>query len=193
MAAPWANVMWLFATGSGEITTGDLNTLADALHTEYGDAFAPLLSQEWSLDHTKVDLWFDGDQLQGDNSESVVGVQPVDPFPAQVACCISWQLAVHYRGGHPRTYIAGVGVDEANNNTTWQPSFIGFMTTQANLFHAGVEAIGPIGSGISSIEHGVVSFQSAKQWRTPPLFRRIAGGTVDTRIDTQRRRLGRDR
>jgi hypothetical protein len=67
------------------------------------------------------------------------------------------------------------------------------LNSRANAFHAEVEGYGPIGGGIDTVEHGIISFQADNAWRTPPIFRRIISGRVDSRIDTQRRRLGRDR
>jgi hypothetical protein len=68
------------------------------------------------------------------------------------------------------------------------------IETGANVFHDTIESHIPIGDGIASLEHGVVSFVNDGAWRTPPLFRRfLVGAHVDSRVDTMRRRLGPDR
>lgn len=192
-AANWVNVMWLFLTGSGEITTSDLNTLATACYTPYVSNLMAQLRTSCVLDECAVNLYQDGDLLQGTHTGSGAGGHAAgSDLPASVACAISWIIPSHYRGGHPRTYLCGLASDELNGTKSWSTSFLANMTSEAISFHNAIEAISPIGAGIAGVEHGIISFQSGKQWRTPPIFRRISGALCDTRVDTQRRRLGRD-
>jgi hypothetical protein len=190
----WSNVMWLYLTGSGEITVPELNALASAAGNQYATHFGPLLSTAWSISQCKVVLYSSGtDVFEGVGTVGVSGTGSGIDLPAQVAACITWQIAPHYRGGHPRTYLSGITHDWTVDATTFASSFVGYLTDAAAAFHTGLEAISGISSGISSVEHGVASFVRAKAWRDPPVFYRIAGANVDNRIDTQRRRLGRDR
>jgi len=62
----------------------------------------------------------------------------------------------------------------------------------AKDFHVGVDAIS---QGLfSSSKLGIVSFVLRKEWRAPPVFRDFTLGAAhaDERIDSMRRRLGRD-
>lgn len=190
---PMNNVMWLYLTGSGVITIPQLNDLAGACSEAYADNFLPLLSDAVVLNSTSVVLYDSG----GDALEGVAGVGGTGAFsdnglPAQVAMCISWQIAPHYRGGHPRTYLGGLTEGAVDSVNTWTGGMITAAASAAVAFHGDLEAITGISSGISTVEHGITSFVRAGAWRTPPVFYRIAGATVDARIDTQRRRLGRD-
>lgn len=191
--APWVNVMWLFLTGSGEITVPDLNALATACRTKYVSRFLPELRTEVELQSTQVFLYSGGDVLEGiDSGIATGGTSTGVASPANVAVCVSWKIAPSYRGGHPRTYLAGIPTSSMASVITLNAGVLASLRSRAHDFHADLEAIGPIGSGITTVEHGVVSFVRAGEWRTPPVFYRITASDVDGRLDSQRRRLGPD-
>lgn len=192
--AAWTNVMWLFLTGSGEITTANLNDLADACSAAYSDNLLPLASTHVTLSDTQVVLYAGGgDVIEGVASVGGTGVQTGTYLPANCAVCLSWQIAPHYRGGHPRTYLCGIPYEFVSGSTSINGSGISDYVSAGNAFHADLEAITGVGSGISTVEHGVASFVRDGAWRTPPVFYRIVGCAVDSRLDSQRRRLGSDR
>lgn len=192
-SASWANVMWLYLTGSGEIVHDDLLDLAGGASTAYSDNFMPLLSSASTLKACQTVLYFDGDVFDAIVPVSVPGSAVLTQnFPANVSLCISWKIASHYRGGHPRTYLCGHGTPQQASTTQWTTTYADAAVSAATGFHNDLEGLGPIGSGITTVEHGIISFQSAGSWRSPPIFRRINDAVVDQRMDTQRRRLGRD-
>lgn len=186
--------MWLFLTGSGAITTPELDDLADACSAAYAGNFLPILSDGVTLNSTQVVLYAGGEDIfEGVASTGGSGAQTGAALPANVACCISWHIGPHYKGGHPRTYLPGMIAEFQSGANEWTGSALTSLTSAADAFHEDLEAISGISSGISTVEHGIASFVRSKEWRTPPVFYRITGATVDNRIDTQRRRLGPDR
>jgi hypothetical protein len=193
MSASWANVMWLFLTGTGTITVSELNDLADACSAAFADNFLPILSNQVTLDSTQIVLYDSGDAIEGlAGAGGTGGHSGTNQTPANVACVVSWQIASVYRGGHPRTYLCGVPDNSFDDTRSYTTSFKNAAESAAIAFHGDLEAISGISSGITSVEHGVVSFVHAGAWRTPPIFRRINTAHVDQRVDTQRRRLGPD-
>lgn len=185
--------MWLFLTGSGVITTTELNALAAACRAKYATRFLPLLRTEVELQNTQVVLYSAGDALEGHDGTIVTGGHSTGArLPANVACCVSWPIAPVYRGGHARSYLTGLTSDQVAAVNTFDATFLTTLRAAANSFHTDLEAITGISSSITTIEHGVVSFVRAGAWRTPPVFYRITGAAVDGRVDTQRRRLGPD-
>lgn len=191
-ATPWANVMWFYMTGSGEISNDDLENMCDYLASTYAGTLLSVLVPTCTLDTTQAIAYIDGGPFDFTFTSTYEGASTETiQLPAQVAACVGWQIAAHYRGGKPRTYLAGVPVTARETPTTWDLGFMSDVVDAATAFHTGSEAFGGSG-GISALEHGVVSFQTAGDWRDPPIFRRINGATFDGRIDTQRRRLGRD-
>lgn len=191
--APWANVMWLFLTGSGEITVADLNALADLCAYAWIQNPGNVLHTSVELENTQVVLYSDGDALEGLSDRIANGTNASDnPLPANVACCFSWHIVPSYRGGHPRTYVPGLVREQQASVNSWESGALDDLRAAASGWHEQLEEAGPVGDGIATVEHGVLSYVRANAWRVPPVFYRIVNSTVDNRIDTQRRRLGRD-
>lgn len=190
--AAWANVMWLYLTGSGTITSSDLLILADKCNGAYA-SFLQWMSNQAELQRVQVILYENGENREGVSGTVRPGLATGGTLlPANVAACVTWNIAPVYRGGHPRTYIAGALSSYQAAVNTWTTAAQTQLKNRADDFHTALEQMGPIGGGIATVEHGIISFQRAKQWRTPPVFYRINGASVDVRIDSQRRRLGRD-
>lgn len=186
--------MWVHLNGSGEITVPELNDLAGYFGSVWGDHFGPLCHELVTIESCKVVLYGSGDDvIEGASAVDVVGSDSGDALTAQVAVCVSWQIAPHYRGGHPRSYIPPPSGSQLSSNTSWDGGFLTSATSAAISFHNNMETPGSLPDSITSIEHGIYSFVRDGEWRTPPVFYRIAGATVDSRVDTQRRRLGSDR
>jgi hypothetical protein len=134
----------------------------------------------------------DGIDLAIDVPDSRTGTAAGTRLPANVALCVSWLVQQHYRGGHPRTYFTGMMYSACDDMTTWTSATVADWHDRANNFH------GAVNGGFSDMPGlflGTVSFVLRNEWRTPPVFRDYVrdGARVDTRIDSQRRRLGRDR
>jgi hypothetical protein len=189
----WANVMWAFFTGSGVIPQANLDFLANAFFDHYGDELLPEVSFEVELEVCRLNVWDGSDVTQALSTASRRQGGKADPgLPANVALSIGWPLQVHYRGGHPRTYLCGITQGSLGGTTRVSADYAADVAARAQNFHQRLEATLP-GTGVASVEHGIVSFVHRKQWREPPIFRRILNGPrVDTRLDSQRRRLGRD-
>jgi hypothetical protein len=183
--------MWLFITGSGEVTQADLNSLVAFCGTKYASRFMPFLSVNTVLRDVHLVLFSpDNEDVAADAATNLAGSVSSAPMPAQVSIGISWSLAVSYRGGHARTYLPGVPASVMDALNTINNTTASGIASAAAGFHTDLE--GFTASSIPSVEHGIVSFVRAKEWRTPPVFYRIVGAHVDARLDTQRRRLGRD-
>lgn len=185
--------MWLFLSGSTPIVQGDLDTLAAAMSSRYATNFLPLLSGSCALSSTQVILYTGGDSSEGFAGAGGNGSHIQSALPASVSVCLSWHIAPHYKGGHPRTYLPGITGDRAANASSWSSDTLTAFSSAGNAFHSAVESIPPMGSRITAVQHGTVSFVRNNAWRNPPVFYRFTSCTVDSRIDTQRRRLGADR
>lgn len=190
---PWSCGGWLFLTGSGEIEHDTLVNLADGVFGAFSSFFSPRLSSVLIIDRAQVVLYADGGPFEAvTTSAAVPGSVSGGALPANCACCISWKIGRHYRGGHPRMYLPGLPLSSISGAYTFDSTFLGDIASAATAYHDFLEALTP-GDGVTSVEHGAVSFVDDGAWRTPPLFQRINDVRVDSRIDTQRRRLGRDR
>lgn len=107
----------------------------------------------------------------------------------QIAIVASWKIADRYRGGHPRTYLPGItSTDLASGHLitstaqlAWKNAAAGFLTN----FNA-------MTVGGSSWKLVCVRYFSQHQLLPNPFVRLIGGSDVHRRLDSQRRRLGKE-
>ena len=185
--------MWLFLTGDGEITHTVLQDLTDYCFTAYATGFMPILNQFSLLQSAQTTLYGPDDEVvDGYTTGGTAGGDETSGLPANVAACITWRIAPHYQGGHPRSYMCGISQGAVASSTSFAGTFLTALNSAAVDFHGDLENFASEG-GIETVEHGVVSFILDKEWRDVPVFRRITTAVTDSRIDSQRRRLGRDR
>jgi hypothetical protein len=108
-----------------------------------------------------------------------------------VAATISWTIAAHYRGGHPRMYLPGAPVNAvtAAGSGTWTSTFRDALSAAGSAFLTSFnEAL--VGSITEQI--GTISFFRNKVARVPPVFYPYEEASVYSRLDSQRRRLGKE-
>lgn len=189
----WTNVMHLFLSGSTAVTEADLNSICDQSASLFISHLLLQCNIGVTLRSTEILYNPGGDLLAGFSPVSGAGGSNGTPLPANIAMCISWHINQHYKGGHPRTYLPGQEQQFTVDHSSWSTAHVSSTTAQANQFHTALEALPPMGSRVTSVQHGVVSYIRQKEWRNPPVFYRISDAEVDTRIDSQRRRLGADR
>lgn len=110
--------------------------------------------------------------------------------PNSTSVCISWKIGRHYRGGHPRTYMGPIAALSVATPTSLGASFVTSANNAASAFRTAVNALSLAGqpARLVCIHRYVAGVQVPD-----PTVDEITGNAVDTRIDTQRRRLGRDR
>jgi hypothetical protein len=112
-------------------------------------------------------------------------------MPGNVAIVISWKIARHYRGGHPRTYLSGQPAESATDGKVWAAAHVSALATAANQFLTAVNAF-QIGGDDEGGELTTVHRIRAGANIVPPITSPIVQAIVDNRIDSQRRRLGPD-
>jgi hypothetical protein len=188
----WTNVFWFHTTHTTAVDAATMNTFCGNLYDIYKVGFLPLMSEDSTLQECSATYFPTGSPLVvvGDHTGSDAGGDTGgDNLPASVAAVVSWQAGVYWRGGKPRTYIGGLKADTLNDVKTLDPTFV------TNLVSDGVNwisACNALASGnFDSVQFGLVSFVSGGVDRSPPLFFPIVGATVHSRIDSQRRRLGK--
>lgn len=118
------------------------------------------------------------------------GGVPGTDIPQSACAVVSWKIGRHYRGGHPRTYVGPLGGSAISTPTTLSSIILANLVTAATDFRAGVAAM-----TIGGEPQQLVALHRVRNGAplNPVLMDRITGNTVDSRIDSQRRRLGPDR
>lgn len=189
---PIVNVMHVANNwpGLSSFTQAQIDQLVVSMASLFTGNLVPLTASVYSgLDCTALDL------------SSDVGVSATAPMPGggtgtgtqmanSIATCLSWRTPRHYRGGHPRTYMGPPASVTVTNGTSFTTAHVNASTAAGTAFLNGVNGLSLAGQparlvAVHRIRNGI---------QLPdPLVDAITGVTVDTRIDTQRRRLGRDR
>lgn len=167
-----------------------LGSLATAVRAAWVANVLPLQSNQLALTDVQcVDLSSDTgfDAIAtGNNPGSAAGV----PMAANTAICWSWKILRRYRGGHPRTYIGGIPVSAASNSNTMINSVQTSHAAAATALRGAINGVTtPTGTAFMCVVH----YHRAKAILPVPLVSLVNGVSVDTRFDSQRRRLGRDR
>lgn len=129
-----------------------------------------------------------------------VGTRAGVAMPAQTALTASWIIQNRYRGGHPRTYFPGGVLADVVNGHTWTTTFSALAAVNFGNF---ITALNGITSGAVTFTFICLSYFSgshkvpgqpppAPVLRPVPLAFPIQATVVHPRIDTQRRRLGKE-
>lgn len=186
---PWVNTFHV--RGSlGVYVQADMEAVASAMHTAYFNAFIPQFNTQTSLlTTTAIDL----SSRQGYfGVEDAVhpGTIVANSLPAlQIAYCVSWIITDRYRGGHPRMYLCAGQMSEITNGrqigatklSALQAAATGYLVSAENMTVAG-QTWDPV----------CVRYFSQGVLLNPPSQRKIEGSAVHTRVDTMRRRLGKE-
>jgi len=189
--ATWANILHLQTINNGAPTVADMQTVL----TDVADAFhgnvMPFFSSALELTQAKGVLILSGSTEQvGVVSTTLAGSETGVGMPASTAVALSWSISAYYRGGKPRTYVCGVTEDIVQTVRTIKAASGASIAAGAATFIDDVNAITT--TSITAVELGTYSFASGNAWRGTPLFRAYTGVIVHDRLDSQRRRLGKE-
>lgn len=177
-----------FYTGSG-LNQTDLDTVAANLANSITSWCNPVQTNDCvNKTITLTDLSSD---------TGLVSVQPVSgagtagssAVVANSAMCNSWHIHRRYRGGHPRNYIGGM---DSSNFATERSFKTTVVTAQTARCQALLAAVPSDGTGaFDALELVNVSYFSGGARRDTPVVDTLLTGTVNSRPDSQRRRLGK--
>jgi hypothetical protein len=133
--------------------------------------------------------------FQAFHTGSVPGALAGAPAPPQACILIKHTIALHYRGGHPRSYITPPDGATIVAGNQWPAPTVAGMQTQWNSAVTAMNAF--TGSGISTHVMGTVQYVDKNVnpikpfYLTTPVFWPWLSSTVEPVVATQRRRVGR--
>lgn len=194
---PIANILH-FVTGSsgGGIDTtawsaADLATLVNLIKTEWEATFRTNLSSDYVLtSYVGTDLT-SNTGLQDVVLSSAAGTGSPPTAPNSACLVVSFKIARRYRGGHPRMYLSPFVQAGQHSARSWSTSIKNAVGTSLGTFVAALAGT-TIGSRTPGVALVCVSYRSGNALRSPnALVEPIIGTTVDSRICSQRRRLGK--
>jgi hypothetical protein len=185
---PWNNLFHVRYTGTAP-TPDQMNTIAAQTFDAYNSAFTSFLPSTASLLLVEsVDLtspMANSGQFQGNQAGTRVGT----PMQNSLAAVVSWHINYRYRGGHPRTYLPAGVLEDIGAGRLWLDPFPTELGAAALGFRAALNLIqvAPLTFAMVS-----VSYTLDKAPRPSPMVFVIDNAIVHTRIDSQRRRLGKE-
>lgn len=189
----WANVFWLHAAGaSGAPTITQLQGLCDQFALIFKNYLLPEVHTSWVLNQAQAIAYSaPGVAVAAETPHSYAGTKTGTALTDQVAGVLSWQIAATWRGGKPRTYLGGCVLEELVDQAHWSPTAVSARHDAGLAFlNAMNGTFWPASS--TALTMGTVSFFSGNAPRSPAIFYPYIGISVHTRIDTMRRRLGRE-
>jgi hypothetical protein len=182
---PVENIFHVQAPTDYPVDPTTLMAIAAGMFAAFDDEIMPVLSDQLNLDSVTVK----------DISTITGGVQTYVPAgaapggvsgaesPANVAAVISWHEGISYRGGHARTYLGGITASQLQTPTSFTDAFVALLLGAAADFKTHVS--GAAGDLV------VAHYYRDHELLDPPFASLISSATVNHRIDSQRRRLGR--
>lgn len=182
------NTILHFAYAGATGSPTDLSTLAQDIYNAWASEFMAHLVSSLVLEGVKLtDLSSDTAPV-GEYFASTPGSSASAPLPSNVAMVLSHHIARRYRGGHPRTYLAGVDSTQMTNTQQWSGGALALFLGQWNAFQSAVEALSI--STFTPLTFVSVSYRSGNAARVTPVVDSVLSTGVQDRICTQRRRLG---
>lgn len=191
---PWVNVMHVSYTGV-TLDTTTANSIATAIRGYWTTSIAPKVHNSTLLSVVEVTDLSSRSGAQGTDNVGSTGTGGVTAAPNSVAACLTLKIATRYRGGHPRLYLPGVpnAFISSTDQSSWAAGIAAGYQTNGRAFRTAINAM-VIGGGTYAL-CAVSYYQSAngvQSYRTPPVVYPITDVLCHNRIDTMRRRLGKE-
>ncbi len=187
----WANVFHCQLATSGSIAQADLDTWTTAFQLAFKTRFAPYNATSVLYASARTVLYAPGGgELSSLLNMTGTGSGGTVVQDQSASLVVSWLTSVYWRGGKPRSYLAGapatmIGASGTQITTATQTA----LQLAAQNFRNDINAL--TAASITGTTFGFCSFQSGNVERPTSLFFPITGARVHLRLGTQRRRLGR--
>jgi hypothetical protein len=196
VAQNWANVMYAHTTGL-DPSEADLTTMATSLKTLWTTTLGTLSVNALTLTQvTVVDISSTSGLAGIWASTPVTGTIAGSASAAQIAGVISWKIARRYRGGHPRTYIPGIAQSSILNHREFTSGWVASAGTAANAWRGGINGMTfasmPLCAFVNFSFYSKTDVPAPPHLRAIPVMNPILTHKVGSRLDSQRRRLGKE-
>jgi len=128
---------------------------------------------------------------QGVASPNIAGTAASANTAQNAAILVNYPSSIRYRGGHPRSYYPGAASNTLADDTHWNSTLITNVGTYLTALQNDYNTLTSGGTTLAG--QCAVSYVTAGAPRVTPLVMNIAPGsyTVEARIASQRRRIGR--
>lgn len=187
-----ANVLHIRWSDNTNHSLADLTTLASTFDSQWTPVVQPILASTASQIGVTVTS-LGGDGLSASLVTSRPGTDSGEAIPPQCAVAITWKAAVFWRGGKPRTYCPFVTenmtASSVGGGSQLASAHTSALATRADTFITQM-SLATIGGANPIV--GFPSYFSKGAFRIPPIFFPFATAVVHDRMDSQRRRSGKE-
>lgn len=187
----WANVLHAKVTGVLSQTT--LNTCATSIRGYWLSDLAPLIVPTWSLTTVEITDLTTRSGAQGTDTTGAAGASAGLTGPANLAACLTLKIPNRYRGGHPRMYLGGVPQTNTVDGVVWASGKATAYTAGGRAFLGHINAL-IVGS--TTWQLCAVSYYhkvgGTEAYKTPPDVYIVSDIVCHNRVDSMRRRLGKE-
>jgi hypothetical protein len=170
-------------------SSSDLDTICTKIWDAYNAAYVTIASQHWAIGGVVGQDLTSVTGNTGEGGTLTPGTDTGADISQGSSAVITWRIPRHYRGGHPRTYMAGLtanAIDTAVNlATAYQTALVTFA--EALMSQVGAAILDRTGTPQLVTVHRVVN----KVTLSVPIVDAIQGLVVGDIIRSQRRRLPR--
>jgi hypothetical protein len=191
----WANTFWIQVgdpAAPSALSDAEVLQIADQLGSDYLAHIAPLIAADVTITlYQAIYYQPDGTATAQGEVEAHAGTHAGTTMADQVASCLSWVIAAAYRGGKPRTYVPGVETGDLLDPAHLSAANVTARQAAGAAFLAAVNAH-TVGGAALPQKLGTVSFFTLNAPRAVGIFRPYTNVKVHNRLDTMRRRLGRE-
>jgi hypothetical protein len=195
--AEWMNGFYLQYAG-GPPTQADLDTFAAVIDSDWASTVATRLSINTQIKLVELVDLDNIDGLSAAQASTTGGSISGTAAPANVAACVSFKQSRRYRGGHPRNYVVGIPQVHMASETKLADAAATALAGQYLAFRALLHAHSYTSLGALkwvAVSRYLGSTYDEKHHRIPtprptPLIRDVSSFVCNTRLDSQRRRLG---
>lgn len=185
---PWNCLFHLQYTGPAP-AVADLTAIGTTINSAVTTNIGPLMGAATTFAGVDLADLTNPAAAQASVATSFNGARTGGNLVASAACVVSWNINVRYRGGHPRTYWPIGTVTDLATARTWTTTFQTLVTTNNRALRT---AFNNLNHGTTTYKMVTVSFRSNNLPRPMPLPFTVNDAQVHGRVDTQRRRLGKE-
>lgn len=186
----WVNSFAVQYAGTVPDATA-LSALATTLRGLWNTHLAALYVTTSSLQSTTVWDISSETGASGVNSTTAVGTTAAaNPLPMNAAVAVSWPIQIRYRGGHPRTYLLARNGGDVTGQKVLGTAYHDAIVAAFTAWRGAVNATALGGANLTL---GAVHYLPPRTVpKTAGQFYSAGIPVVHGRLDTQRRRLGKE-
>jgi len=185
---PWNNQFHMQYTGVGP-TVANLSSLATTIAAAWNTNLAQLMNTAVTLTQIRMADLTNPAAAQGEFTFSNPGTRVGTALPAQVSMVASKKVNFRWRGGHPRLYLPAMVTADITSGRLWATASASGATSAMNNFLA---AVNGLTHGSTTYKMVAVRYFANLAILATPLVLSVNTFVIHGRVDTQRRRLGRE-